>query len=164
MSAHVNQGDLLRLTELIRDIRIGLLTTLNHEGAFHTRPVETLRVDADGTLWFFTDWSSPKVAELEEDFRVSLGYADPAKKIYVAISGTGQLRRDLEQAKRLWSIDQRAYYPQGPEDSRLAVLRIQLQRAEYWIAPGRLSYLVAAAEATLTGKPVGIVGDNRKVR
>jgi general stress protein 26 len=163
MSAHFNPGDLARVIELIRDIRVGLLTTLNHEGAFHTRPVQTLRVDPEGVVWFFTDWSSPKVAELEENIRVSLGYADPSKNKYVAISGTGELRRDLEQAKRLWSIEQRAYYPEGPEDPRLAILRIRIERAEYWIAPGRLSYLFAAAEAAMTGKPAGIIGVNRKV-
>jgi len=35
-------GDLKRLGELIQDIRIALLTTVDFEGGPHTRPVETL--------------------------------------------------------------------------------------------------------------------------
>jgi general stress protein 26 len=163
MSTHSHPGDLAKVIELIRGIRIALLTTLDHEGRFHTRPLETLQADCDGTLWFFTDWHSPKASELQQDVRVSLGYANPAKDTYIAISGAGRLFRDPERAKQLWSMGQRAYYPDGPEDPRLAVLRIQTERAEYWIAPGRFSYLAAAAQAVTTGKPAGVVGENRKV-
>jgi general stress protein 26 len=94
---------------------------------------------------------------------VSLGYADPAKHVYVAVSGSGSLLRDIQKAKQLWSVEQRAYYPEGPEDGRLALLRVRIERAEYWIAPGRTSYLVAAATAAATGTPAGVIGENRKV-
>jgi general stress protein 26 len=162
-AVHSNPGELAKLRALVQEIKIGLLTTISHDGTFHTRPVETLEIDSEGTLWFFTDWSSPKAGEIEDDVRVSLGYANPANHTYVAISGTGKLSRDPERAKQLWTIDQRAYYPEGPMDPRLAVLRVDIEHAEYWIAPGRLSYLVAAARAAATGKPVGIIGEDHKV-
>jgi general stress protein 26 len=160
---HSNPGDLNKVSELIRDIRVALLTTVDQDGRFHTRPVQTLQVDAGQTLWFFTDWSSPKVDELHHDVRVSLGYADPAKNVYVAVSGSGRLLRDIQKAKQLWSVEQRAYYPDGPEDERLALLRVHVERAEYWIAPGRASYLVAAVTAAITGVPAGVIGENRKI-
>jgi general stress protein 26 len=156
-------GDRAKVGELIRAIRVALLTTVDREGHFHSRPVQTLQVEADLTLWFFTDWSSPKVDELHHDVRVSLGYADPVKHTYVAISGVATLLRDPQKAKELWSIEQRAYYPRGPEDERLALLRVSIDRAEYWIAPARVSYIVAAAKATVTGTPAGVIGENRKV-
>jgi general stress protein 26 len=156
-------GDRAKVGELIRAIRVALLTTVDREGHFHTRPVQTLQVEADQTLWFFTDWSSPKVDELHHDVRVSLGYADVAKHVYVAVSGVATLLRDPQKAKELWSIEQRAYYPRGPEDELLALLRVRIDRAEYWIAPGRASYIVAAAKAAVTGKPAGVIGENRKV-
>jgi general stress protein 26 len=159
----VNPDDLARLRELILDIRVALLTTVDRDGRFHTRPVQTLEVEDDRTLWFFTDWSSPKVDELHHDMRVSLGYADPANNVYVAVTGSGRLMRDCEKAKELWSIEQRAYYPQGPEDERLALLRVDIERGEYWIAPGRISYVVAAVTAVVTGTPAAIVGENRKI-
>jgi general stress protein 26 len=157
-------GDLAKLGELIREIRVALLTTADRDGRFHTRPVQTLQVEDDRTLWFFTDWSSPKVDELHHDARVSLGYADPAKNLYVAVSGSGSLFRDIQKAEQLWSIEQRAYYPKGPEDERLALLRVRIERAEYWIAPGRSSYLVAAVAAAATGTPAGVIGENRKIK
>jgi general stress protein 26 len=162
--SHSEPGDLAKLGELIRDIRVALLTTVDRDGRFHTRPVQTLQVEADRTLWFFTDWSSPKVDELHHDARVSLGYADHAKNVYVAVTGSGSLIRDIQKAKQLWKIEQRAYYPQGPEDERLALLRVHIERAEYWIAPVRTSYLIAAMTAAVTGTPAGVVGENHKIR
>jgi general stress protein 26 len=160
--SHSDPGDLAKLRELILHIRVGLLTTMDH-GSFHTRPVQTLQVEAARTLWFFTDWSSPKVDELQHDVRVSIGYADPAKHVYVAVAGSGRLIRDTHKAKQLWSLEQRAYYPDGPEDERLALLRVDIERAEYWIAPGRVSYLVAAITAAVTHTPAGVVGEARKI-
>jgi general stress protein 26 len=157
-------GDWATLGELIRDIRMALLTTVDRDGRFHARPVQTLQMGADQTLWFFTDWSSAKVDELRHDVRVSVGYADPARHAYVALSGSGDVLRDAQKAKQLWTIEQRAYYPQGPEDPRLALLRVVIERAEYWIAPGRVSYLVAAAAAAVTGTPASVIGENRKLR
>jgi general stress protein 26 len=162
-AVHSTAGDLAELIRIIRDIRIALLTTVGSEGQFHTRPVQTLQVEADATLWFFTDWTSPKVAELDHDVRVGLGYSDIANNVYVALSGEAHLFRDPQKAKELWSIEQRAYYPKGPDDERLALLRVAILHAEYWIAPGRTSYLIAAVKAGVTGVPTEVIGENHKV-
>jgi general stress protein 26 len=161
--SHAKPGDRAKVGDLISAIRVGLLTTFDRDGRFHTRPVQTLHVEADGTPWFFTDRRSPKADELHHDVRVSLGYADPSKNTYLALAGTGTLLHDPRKAKEIWSVEQYAYYPEGPEDERLALLRVQIERAEYWIAPGRVSYFIAAAKAVATGTPVGILGENRKI-
>jgi general stress protein 26 len=161
---HSAPGELTKLLQMIREIRIALLTTVSRDGQFHTRPIQTLKAEADATLWFFTDWTSPKVAELERDARVSLGYADPAKNTYIALSGESRLIRDPQKAMELWSIEQRAYYPNGPDDERLALLRVAVLHAEYWIAPGRTSYLIAAVRAGVTGVPAEIIGENHKAK
>jgi general stress protein 26 len=158
------QAELSNVLELIRHIRIALLTTLERDGAFHARPVQTLGIDADGTLWFFTDLHSGKAHELRADMRVSLGYANTATNRYVAVNGVGTVLRDPHRAQELWQVEQRAYYPTGPGDERLGLLRVQIERDEYWIAPGRPSYLYAALKAAATGTPAGVIGVNAEVR
>jgi general stress protein 26 len=153
-------GDFAHAAKLIREIEIALLTTADGQGRLHTRPLQTLAVDPDRTLWFFTDRRSPKVSELEREIRVSLGYADPGRKAYVAVDGVATLLEDPGRAKQLWSTEQRAYYPDGPSDDRLVVLRVRMERIEYWLAPGRASYLVAALRAAVTGTPAGIIGEH----
>jgi general stress protein 26 len=145
-----------KLKALIETVRIALLTTVDLDGSLHTRPVETLRCDSDGTLWFFTDHQSPKAHELARDMRVSLGYAEPAKRIYVAVAGYARILRDEALAAQLWTAGQRAWYPKGVGDEHLAILRVTPERAEYWETPGRASYLLAALAATVTGKPAAV--------
>ena len=153
-----------RFADLIRQIQIGLLTSVDADGLLHTRPIETLQVDVPNqALWFFTDRRSAKADELKWDMRVSLGYAEPSKRIYVAVSGVATLLHDSQRARQLWKPEQLAFYPEGPEDERLAILKVQVQRAEYWIAPGHPAYLYAAATAAATGTPVGVLGENQKM-
>lgn len=160
---HSEPGDFATLGDMIRAIRVALLTTVQESGQFHTRPVETLAVEPSGVLWFFTDTASHKAEEVRRDMHVSLGYADPRRHTYAAVSGIAGVFRDPVRARELWTVEQRAYYPEGAEDPRLALLRVQIERAEYWIAPGRVSYLLAAARAALTGTPAGVIGENRKL-
>lgn len=154
-------GGLARLKELIESIRIGLLTTVDLDGTLHTRPVETLRCDGDGTLWFFTDLQSPKVNELSHDARVTVGYAEPAKKAYVTVAGHARVLRDKVIAAELWSFAQRAWYPKGLDDEHLSLLRVTLERAEYWETPGGASYLLAALAASVTGKAAEVGQGNK---
>jgi hypothetical protein len=60
----------------------------------------------------------------------------------------------------LWSMEQRAYFPNGPGDARLAFLKVRVERAEYWLSPGRTAHRFAAAKGAVTGKPVKVVGTN----
>lgn len=156
-----DRSGLLRLKELIESIRIGLLTTVNLDGSLHTRPIETLRCDTDGTLWFFTDHQSPKADELHHDDRVSVGYSEPAKNTYIVVSGRARILRDKALAAELWSFAQRAWYPKGLDDEHLSILRVTLERAEYWETPGRASYLLAAVAAAITGKPATVGQDHK---
>ena len=158
------QDALPKILSLVRQISVALLTTFDRDGTLHTRPVQTLGVEDDGTLWFFTDLHSEKVGELLADMRVSLGYADTKANHYVAVSGLGTVRRDPHKARQLWAAEQRAYYPEGPDDERLGLLRVEIERAEYWIAPGRKSYLYAALKAAATGTPAGVLGENDEIR
>jgi general stress protein 26 len=155
-------GELSQVLDLVETIRIAFLITMSHEGEFHARPVQTLGVEPDGTLTFFTDVSSEKAAELLQDVRVGLVYSDPSGDRYVAIRGVGRIGRDPQRARQLWSLDQLAYYPLGPEDDRLGLLTVRIEHAEYWLAPGRASYLFAALKAAVSGVPAGVVGENAK--
>ena len=151
------------LLELIREIEIGLLTTLDVAHRFHTRPVQTLRADDDGVLWFFTDIGGTKAEEIRHDARVSVGYAHLPKRLYATVEGQARIERDRGKAAELWKPLQRAWYPEGLDDPRLGVLEVRIEQAEYWITPGRASYALAAARATLTGAPAN-VGEDVKVR
>lgn len=151
-----------KLGELIKDIRIAMLTTVERDGTLHTRPLATLEYENTGELWFFTSIDSAKAEEIEEDMRASVAYADTAKNVYVAVAGVAEIVRDRRKAEQLWTPMAKAWFPKGLDDPHLALLRVHVERAEYWDAPGKAAYLLGVAKATLTGKPTDI-GENRKM-
>lgn len=157
------QSDLEKLGELIKSVRIAMLTTVEGNGTLHTRPLATLQYENDGELWFFTKIDSAKVQEIEEDMHVSVAYADTDNNVYVAVAGTADIVRDRAKAEELWTPMAKAWFPQGLEDPELALLRVRAERAEYWDSPGRAAYLLGVAKASLTGKQTNM-GENRKLR
>jgi general stress protein 26 len=151
------------LGKLIHGIKVAMMTTVEQDGSLRSRPMWTHDRDFDGELWFFTKEHSPKVDEVEHDHHVSLSYADPAREHYVSVSGRCSLVLDKEKAKELWNPTLKAWFPQGLEDPELALLRVSVEKAEYWDTPSsRMVQLVGFVKATLTGQEYR-PGDNEKV-
>ena len=156
------ESDFEKLGELIKDMRIAMLTTVERDGTLHTRPLATLKYANDEELWFFTSLDSAKVHEVEEDRRASVTYSDMDQNVYVAVSDIADIVRDRKKAEELWTPMAKAWFPQGLDDPQLALLRVRIERAEYWDSPGRSAYLLGVAKATLTGHRTQM-GENRKM-
>jgi general stress protein 26 len=129
-------NDLARLAALVRQIRTGMLTTLEVDGSLRSRPLETVQLDSEGRLWFFSEASSPKAARVEAgDHRVNVSYADPRDEDFASISGTARVVRDPEKMRALWSRELQRWFPRGLDDPDLALLEVRIDKAEYWHAP-----------------------------
>lgn len=154
-----------KLYGIIRDIEIGMLTTVRPDGRLHTRPMATRFEDPTGPLWFFTAEETPKVAELEEDRHVSVAYADPKRQIYAVVSGRGTVVRDRAAIARLWAPTLITWFPKGPDDPNIALLRVDVRTGEYWEAPSStMVEIIAAVQAGLDNPPRVDVGDHAKVK
>jgi len=153
-----------KLRQLIKGIDIAMLTTVDEsDGTLRSRPMGTQQVEFDGDLWFFTRASAPKVDEVEHEQQVNVSYADVGHNRYVSVSGTARLVRDHKKNEELWNPVLKAWFPKGLDDPDLALLRIEVNKAEYWDSPS--STLVALAgfvKAIATGKPIK-GGENEKL-
>jgi len=132
-----------KLAELIGEIRIAMLTTTTDDGSLHSRPMTTQQAEFDGKLWFFTKRESAKVEEVKRHRRVSLSYARPGDNCYVSISGTAELISDQKKAEELWDPSYERWFPRGPIDPSLILIRVTIERAEYWHAPSPAELLEA---------------------
>ena len=149
---------------MIKDIGVAMLTTVAPDGSLRSRPMAAQGGIENGESWFFTSDDSGKVAEIEHEHEVNLAYAEPKDQRYVSISGRASLIRDPARARRMWNAEVMAWFPGGPEDPRLALLRVRVHAAEYWDAPGgRMASLYALAKSTLTGQPAGQIGEHEKI-
>jgi general stress protein 26 len=156
-----------KIWELIRDIEIALLVSHDESGRLHARPMGTLRPkdgqSAPGEIWFMTDANSPKVKEILKDSNVLLSYSEPKKQIYVSVAGKAQIVEDKAKIKELWSEPLRTWFPDGPEKSAIALIRVDAEAAEYWDSPsGVVLYAFGYFKARLTGERIEM-GEHRKV-
>lgn len=153
-----------KLAELIKDIKFAMLTTSEPDGTLRSRPLSTMQMDAEGNLWFFTANTSPKVDEIEQSSQVNLSYASPDKQDYVSISGTAETIRDKSKMKALWTPWIKPWFPEGLDDPNLTLLKVTINEAEYWDAPGNaVARIYGLAKAMTTGK-TDALGDNEKVQ
>jgi general stress protein 26 len=131
----------------------------------HSRPMATQEVDPDGNLWFFTAKDTPKTTELRANPAAQVSYTDPGKNLYVAVSGRAEVVRDPKKAKELWNPFYRAWFPKGLDDPELCLLKVAVERAEYWDSPsGAVVHLIGLAKAVVSGKSYqGEGGDHGKL-
>lgn len=156
------QADFEKLGELIKDIGIAMVTTVEPDGTLHTRPLASLAYHDDGQLWFYTAIDSAKVTEVINDVRASVAFSDTGKDAYVAVSGTADIVNDRQRIHELWTAFAKPWFPNGPDDPNLALLRVHVERGEYWTSPGKAAYLFGVAKAAVTGKRTNL-GENRKL-
>jgi general stress protein 26 len=86
--------------------------------------------DEDLTIRLGTSMRSRKVREIRDDDRVVLAYSDPTEVAYVVLKGTVALERDLDQKRRFWREEWRAFYPEGPEGEDYVLVRFVPDRVE----------------------------------
>lgn len=151
-----------KIAELVKDIRIAMMTTVAKDGTMSSRPMAIQDKPFDGTLWFLTRKTSEKVDEVEEDRNVTLTFAEPEESKYIALKGKAHVSsEDRAQITELWNPMYKAWFPKGEDDPEIAVMRVDVQEADYWEASGsKLVMLVKYAAASMTGGkvPLGEAG------
>jgi general stress protein 26 len=154
------KGDLKRLRKLIKGARVAMLTTVAPDGALRSRPMATLKAPFEGDLWFFTRASAPKADEIRDNDRVNVSFSSGDDNRYLSISGTASLVRDKERLEQLWSGRLKNWFPDGKKDPDLALLRVRVDRAEYWDAKtAAMVHLAGLVKSSLGGDPTV---ENRK--
>jgi general stress protein 26 len=155
------------LWDLIKDIRYAMFTTRHGNGHLHSRPMTTQnsKLDEDSNLWFFMSRKGDPVADLNADPTVNVAYADPGEDSYVSVSGTASIVEDIAKKQQLWSKLAEAWFPGGPSDPDLALVRVRITHANYWdVKESKVVQLYQMAKAAITGKPPTELGEHAVIR
>jgi general stress protein 26 len=145
---------LAHVAELIKDIPVAMLATIEADGSLASRPMAALEMDAGGALWFFTNLRSSKVEHLRV---ANLAFADVAQGTYVSLSGRGEIVTDRRHIERLWTESARPWFPDGPDSPDLALLRFVPEAADHWDAPsGRMARAFGMIASMVVGRPAGL--------
>lgn len=152
-----------KVQDLIADIKVALLVTRAQDGKMSGRPMAAISNKLTDGLWFFSRVASPKTGELMHDNHVLLAYSEPKTQNYVSISGQAEIVRDPRKIEELWSESARTWFPKGPSDPEICLIKVDIESAEYWDAPSSAwVYAYGYAKARLTGEAPH-PGDNKVV-
>ena len=156
------QEDLKSLIQKIKDIKVCMMITMDEDGSLRSRPMRQSEIKDDGIIWFFTGYESAKSHEIKHDAHVNLSYADPDDELYVSVSGRASITRDKTKIDELWNPALTAWFPEGKDDPNIGLIRVAIDKAEYWDAPNSVMvHLYGMVKAAVTGEPAR-PGDNKK--
>ncbi|MBP1651789.1 MAG: pyridoxamine 5'-phosphate oxidase-related FMN-binding [Bacteroidetes bacterium] len=133
MGAIMKRDDAIKkVTEMINDVGVCMLTNIDEHGQVISRPMATADVDKEGNVWFFTNEYSGKITQISENNELNLIYAHPGHNTYLNIFGIGSIVIDKEKMKQLWTPVVKAWFPDGIDDPKLCLLRVDTKQAWYW--------------------------------
>jgi general stress protein 26 len=100
----------------------------------HARPMTAQFEDDRSPLWFFTSKDNGLVQKLGGDGgRAIATYASKGHDLFATLHGSLSLDNNRATIDRLWNRFVAAWYEGGKDDPKLALLRLDAERAEIWL-------------------------------
>ncbi len=165
MAERTEQEKREHLKELVKDAKIGMVTTMTAEGRHEARPMAVQDVEFDGDLWFFTYSDSDFVAQVRLNPQVNVSFSDSKQNAWTSISGFAVQTENRAKAEELWNPALKAWFPDGLDTPNLTLVKVTAETAQYWDAAhsSNVLTLLGAAKAAVTGKTPD-AGENETVR
>ena len=99
------------------------LITTDGRGRANARTMDAFAPDENMTVWFGTNPSSRKVADIRRNLRVTLYYFDRENQAYVTIQGRARLVNDAKEKARHWKDEWKPFYPDRDQGYLLIEVR-----------------------------------------
>lgn len=119
---------------LLGGIGVGMLASRSAD-RLDARPMR-IRLDPGAGILFFTHRHDARGDALVRDPASMLTVTDPAHDRYLALTGTVSVLADRSPARPHWDADAAAWFPGGPDDPDLMLLRFQPESGELWSGTG----------------------------
>lgn len=117
------------LKQVLDDAGETFLTTRGADGHYHGRPMALRQGSIRTGLWFAANRESAKIHELETNHDCAV--CAWKGNSYVSISGTAEILDDHEIKMQMWDEAWRRWFPAGPTDANLVLIRVDPEHAEY---------------------------------
>jgi general stress protein 26 len=153
-----------KLWKMIKGFRFAMLTTREHGEVLRSRPMTTIDIEFDGSLWFFAQQDSDAARAIREFSQVCLSYGNDSDADFVCVAGPAEVVTDVAKKKQLWNPAVEAWFPEGAAAPSVVLFKVVAEHAEYWDSnSNKLVRLFSMAKALATGKPPQNIGEHREV-
>ncbi len=155
--SHENPRNLI--WRYIRGIESCMMAT--HDGErIVARPMVGIIRPEQNVIWFFTDTNTHKDEELQRNPHACLTFADIKDQTFVSVSGRIARVQDADMINDLWTEGAAVYFPKGPDDPDIVLLKFVPEVGEYWDAPSSPIVLaIKFLEAKVTGERPDLGGN-----
>ena len=96
----------------------------------HARPMTAQIEEEGGPIWFFTSKDNGLVEKLGQGNRAIASFVSKGHDLFATVHGALRLDDDRATIDRLWNPFAAAWYEEGKDDPKLALLRLDPERAE----------------------------------
>ena len=125
------------IAEHLRKIDTCMLATRGTDGELQARPMSNNgQVDWDGSSRFFAPADGRLVAEISRDPSDVTTYRAEDRFAWVALSGRAVIVADEDEKRRHWLSELEHWFPEGPDDPNVALIRVEATFARWWTEGG----------------------------
>lgn len=124
--------------KMVEELETAMFTTRRPDGLLVSRPMATQARAEGADLWFVTAEGAPKLAEIQHDEHVNLGYFKDRTREWISVAGKARIVRDRAKIKELYRPDWRAWFgDEGGEndgtadDPRMVLIAVDIEFAMY---------------------------------
>lgn len=118
-----------KLLEKERTVMLGL----DGVNESHLRPMTAQFETEGGPIYFFSAKDTELVQALTTEHRAIAAFASKDHELFATIHGRLALDNDPNAVDRLWNRFVAAWYEGGKTDPKLALLRLDAERAQIWL-------------------------------
>jgi general stress protein 26 len=151
------KGSKEELLTLLAEFDTAMLVGVEPDGTLRARPMG-LQHDKlpDCDLWFVTADDTHKTGEVDRHHHVNVCCLRSRDRAYVSLSARARVDRNTMEVRRLWQPTWKLWFgDEEPEDGGIVLLKLELERAEYWEPEGgRLRVLYALAKGLVSDEAV----------
>ena len=118
----------------------------------YARPMQLVKSDPSGVLWFATCLSGEKADAIQAHPQVAVTFQQG--RHYATVSGRAEVHQDRARIRGMWSESLRPWFPDGPESVDLGLIGVSVEHGELWDQSGvlrRIRRLAEAGKAYATG-------------
>lgn len=98
----------------------------------HARPMTAQFEGRSGPIWFFTSRDAAIYQNVKAGQRATFTFASKGNSLFATVHGTLSVDNDRAVIDRLWNRFIAAWFEEGKDDPKLALLRFDTERAEIW--------------------------------
>ncbi|GAB3431919.1 pyridoxamine 5'-phosphate oxidase family protein [Massilia solisilvae] len=152
MTTPTDSGHVAALADKLGPVRFAMFTTADQHGHLISHPMTLQLTDDGGGLWFYTATTAPLWENIAHNPEVNLSFARPDDMLFVSVSGRAERVVDRERIRDLWNVGVQAWFPAGPEDEHVVLVRVDPHAAAYWDSKeSKMVRLFEYARAAFTG-------------